>query len=420
MRELQQQNKKPINIYSSLVFFYVVSAIAFECTPETARISTLAIYAVFFAGLLYMYLHQKMKLNMYVVSIIVMSLYVYTRAFATTTSASTGLRTAYVFLTCSALCVVIFWLSIRYGEVIKAILSANILGSLILSARIIEAYGGIAEIIDRASNTDVEFRIGKLITNENAIGIFLASAVLASVTMLLIKKRKAPYKILIGLCIAIFVVMLLLTGSRKALLFAVAGTIFFLLLVYRKEKIMKKIVLWTMIAGALIGLVYLLRNVSIFGTIYKRFELLFEGLFGEKTYKTDRVREYMISTGLSDFIDSPFFGKGAGRSFQLFRTYSHNNFVELLMNYGVLGFMLYYVPYFLLLINLAKRSFRGDIYAMYFLVYITMQLVLGFGWVNYYDRTCQLVTAAAWGYLTGCLEREGRELHEGDQPVQTP
>ncbi len=410
MQRLQRQGQ--FNIYSALVFFYVVSAIAFECTPNTARIATVAIYTLFFAGVGYLYLHRRIKVNMYIMFIIVMSLYVYSRAFSVMISASTGMRTAYVFLTCCALCAVVFWLSLRYREVIHAILAASIFGSFILVGRIIVAYGGIAEIVSRASNPGAEFRIGKLLTNENAIGLFLAGAILAGVTTLFIKKRTILYKILLYSCIVIFTIMLLLTGSRKALLFAVIGTILLLMLAYQKEQILKRIILWFAIAGAVVGLVYLLRSVPIFGTIYKRFELLFETFFGETVYKPDRVRERMVATGIEDFLDIPLFGKGAGRSYTLFRTYSHNNFVELLMNYGVIGFLLYYIPYIALLAQLTKRSFRGDIYAMYFLVYVAMQLVLGVGWVNYYDRICQMTTAAAWGYITSCAEKENVQQEE--------
>ena len=418
MQSLQSEKQKQFNIYPLLVFFYVISAIAFECTPSTARIATIAIYMLFFAGVVYLYLHQKIKVNMYISFITVMSLYVYIRAFSAMTTAATGLRTAYVFLTCCALCSIVFWLTIRYMEVIHALLAANIIGSLILVGRIVSAYGGIAKIIDLAIHTNSEFRIGKLLTNENVIGLFLAGAVLASVATLLIKKRTILYKILVGICIVIFATMLLLTGSRKALLFAAVGPVFLLTLVYRKAEILKKIILWFMIIGAVIGLVYLLRTAPLFATIYKRFELLLEAIFGESRYKPDRVREYMVSAGIQDFLDIPLFGKGAGRSYALFRTYSHNNFVELLMNYGVVGFLLYYIPYLALLVQLAKRSFLGDIYAMYFLVYVVMQLVLGIGWVNYYDRICQLITAAAWGYLTGCIEKEGNVQKEGRESFQ--
>ena len=37
--------------------------------------------------------------------------------------------------------------------------------------------------------------------------------------------------------------------------------------------------------------------------------------------------------------------------------------------------------------------------AIYFLIYIVLQLFLGVGWVNYYDRPTQLITAAAWGFV---------------------
>lgn len=141
-------------------------------------------------------------------------------------------------------------------------------------------------------------------------------------------------------------------------------------------------------------------TLPMFATINDRFELLFDGFFADNvSYKTDEMRKLMISRGLEAFVEKPLFGHGTGYSYVLFGTYSHNNLVELLMNYGLVGFCLYYGLYLVLIVKLLKQAMKNDIYAVFFFVYVCVQVALGVGWVNYYERPVQIMTALAAGYL---------------------
>lgn len=134
-----------------------------------------------------------------------------------------------------------------------------------------------------------EYRVGGLLGNENAIGLFFSTGILCSLVFF-IKSKKSLVKILMILSMLALGFMMLLTGSRKSLAYA------------------------------------------------------------------------------------------------LFGTYSHNNFVELLMNYGIVGFTLYYAFHAVLLIKLFQRATKNDIYSMFFFIYVCIQVVLGVGWVTYYKR----------------------------------
>jgi len=405
-------------VYAIVVFFYVVSAIAFESTPETARISTLAIYAVFLIGAADAFLHHRIIINIYIVALILLCVDVYIMTISPLISPSTGAQITYYLLTCSVLCILVLWLSAYYMETIHAILAANIVGSLILVYRIIAAYGGIAQVIVLASSKG-ESRIGKLIANENAIGLFLMSGILSCFLFLFAKKRALLLKLILLLSIGIMAAMVLLSGSRKSLLFLVLGAVVFIIMHYQKYSFAKKLAVYLAVILAIIALISVLRTVPVFSTIYMRFELLIKGFLGEARYATDVTRKYMIATGLEEFWESPLFGRGTGRSYELFGTYSHNNFVELLMNYGIVGFCLYYIPYIPLLVRLFKLACRQDIYATFFFVYISMQLALGVGVVSYYSRHSQLITAAAWGYTIYIARGKDNQVraYEIEKPV---
>lgn len=406
---LDKHHLLPI-LFSVVVAVYVISALAFESTPETAWISTLAIYAVFVSGLLYMLMWRTVKINTYVLSIVLMWLYAFVMSMTPNASTSMGGQIAYLILTCTVLCIMVYWLVSDYMQIVPTIILANIIGACVLTLRIVTAYGGIVQVLAFASQAG-ERRIGGAVNNENAIGLFLAEGVLACLFFLVTEKRRKIVKISLIAGMVILLVMTLLTGSRKATVFAGLGITFFVLMFFRRERWWKKFLLIVLLVVAIIVALNLLKNIPAFSTIFTRFELLFEGLLqGGSSYHTDETRADMISVGLAAFWERPIFGNGTGYSYRLFSTYSHNNYVELLMNYGLIGFLIYYVPYAILLVRLWRRVKQQDVYAMHFLAYIVLQLALGIGWVNYYDRMTQLMTAAAWGYLSNQNAIERREL----------
>ena len=390
---------------SASVFLYIISAIAFEMSAETAIISTLAIYLVFAIGFFYLIQRNHMVINEYVGLSVLFCVYVLFRSMSQSASVSMGLQIAYWEFTCVILCLLIFWMVIKYPDMVSVILFAYIAGALILAFRVVSEYGGVRSMIDFAS-MDGENRIGGLLGNTNAIGLFFANGVFCSMVFF-IKHKKPMVKFAIIVVLIALATMLLLSGSRKSTIFMLAGFILFYLLYYRKDKSSKKISMGLLAIVVLVIVFYLIRTLPMFSTIYERFELLFKGFVGGgSNYKTDETRKAMISIGFSAFMKKPLMGYGTGYSYRLFGTYSHNNFVELLMNYGIVGFTIYYMTYVLLLAKIFRRVLKKDIYAIYFFVYISMQLAMGIGWVNYYDRPTQLITALAFGYLINVEKNE--------------
>ena len=281
---------------------------------------------------------------------------------------------------------------------IKWILFASIIGSLILAIRVVIAYGGVGAMIEYASKAG-EHRVGEL-TNENTIGLFMASAALSCICLLFFSKGIVK-KILLSVLMVVFIAMLLLTGSKKAMVFIVVGCLIFLFFITRKQRFGTKVFIATIILLLVFVIIYAVSNIAAFGTIKTRLEQLLNVIFlGEEATHTDGTRFNMMEDGLQAFLQSPIFGNGTAYSYELFDTYSHNNFVEILMNYGIVGFTIYYLPYIFLVPKLWKLAKNKDIYAMYFLVYIALQILLSIGWVNYYERIPQLLTAAAWGYVS--------------------
>ena len=400
------QGKRTLEyIYCCVITIYLVCAIAFETTPNTAIFNTLAIYSTFLVGMLLILVNRNLKLNLYVASIYFLFTYIFLMSFAA--GAASNVLTVYHYLTCAVLCYVVYYITFHYQNAIYYLVWGYVLGSLVLAYRIIQYYGGVSAMIDFAS-TSTYHRVGGEIINENSLGLYMGGAVLSSIWLILqsTKRRKLFCGILLP-CVVVFALVVLLSGSKKAIAFLLISVVALYLLYARNASGGKKMLVILGLSVAILLLFQAIRTLPFLGTINVRLEQLINTLTGEgPASDSDQLRLSVSQMGLEAFLASPLFGNGTGHSYILFGTYSHNNFVELLMNYGLIGFVAYYFPYSVLLFMLYNRTKRNDLIATYFLIYIVLQIALGIGWVNYYERVVQVITAAAWGYVDHFRDKE--------------
>jgi O-antigen ligase len=125
-----------------------------------------------------------------------------------------------------------------------------------------------------------------------------------------------------------------------------------------------------------------------------RFEEMILGLLGQGSLNEgDILRQYYIETGLAEFKESPIWGNGFYYSAYLFGHYSHNNYIELLMNNGIIGFIAYYSIYIKLLIDAfkMKTTFHKSYVLIVLVVFVFLALDLGT--VSYFDRYTLLILA---------------------------
>lgn len=137
-----------------------------------------------------------------------------------------------------------------------------------------------------------------------------------------------------------------LTGSRKCmiLLMIMAVGSYFL---YSRGRLKISRILPAVFIGSLITAFAAYKISS--SAFAERFESMFYGLAGQ--YSGDAsfdTRSQMISGGLNLWFKSPLWGNGneAFRVDSGFGTYSHSTVIELLCNYGLLGFLCFYLYLF--------------------------------------------------------------------------
>ena len=84
----------------------------------------------------------------------------------------------------------------------------------------------------------------------------------------------------------------------------------------------------------------------------------------------------------------------------IFQAYSHCNYVEILANYGIVGFLLYYVPIIRLIyryvVNIKNRT--DDLHIV-FCIILLMVLMIDYGAVEYYGLDCWFKIIGAYSFL---------------------
>ncbi|MDP1904058.1 MAG: O-antigen ligase family protein [Pseudomonadota bacterium] len=110
------------------------------------------------------------------------------------------------------------------------------------------------------------------------------------------------------------------------------------------------------------------------------------------------LRAEMIEKGISLWQQSPVFGWGfdAFRHISGYGTYSHSNHVELLANYGLIGYIMYYSIYISLVFSMLKHSKTNSNVKdlkVTILLLVGLVFIAGISNVSYYSKFNWLVIA---------------------------
>ena len=239
-------------------------------------------------------------------------------------------------------------------------------------------------------------RVGETIGyNPNTIGLVLSLSSVLSY-YLFNQNRKNVYlfaMVLLGFAS-------LFSGSRKAFAILLVGV--FLLSMISVNNRKQFLISFIIGVSLLTLLLYLtLKWEPLYQVIGKRVESLVQGLAGGTTDSSTSTRFDMISTGLQYFIQKPFFGYGLGnyRFISGYNTYSHNNYTELLVSFGLFGTALYYAMHFYILGKsiklIAKKGLRQNPAIISFII-IGIIMIMDLGMVSYYEEFTQLLIAVSF------------------------
>lgn len=251
----------------------------------------------------------------------------------------------------------------------------------------------------------------------NWMGIICAFSIIIWIYYYSKYKKNKKLSILMILLLSIIVIF---TKSRKAFIILIFGPMMYWLLYKPRKKTILLII--PAIVLVVFGAIWSVFNIPF---LYKMVGFRLIGLFSvfDPSIVPDAsitTRADMVEIGIELFKQNPIGGVGFGNfSHHYFynysgwaETYAHNNYVELLADTGIIGFVLYYTIPFIMIFTIVKnwKVFTGyDRKLTAFLcTFIFIRLIMDYGMVVYDDEFVQIITVNCYCAIR-CLKVEVKE-----------
>ncbi len=230
-------------------------------------------------------------------------------------------------------------------------------------------------------------RLGPPFDNQNGVAAFAVLGFAVPLYLLLFSNKKIKFIYIIPIITAFLVGVS--TGSRT---FFVISFLFLIILFWFKFK--KHKIIYLVSIGALIALAIVFINLPFMASYKQRIVASIGTVFGwaSKVDTSTLQRTVYIDYGFFLGSKNLFFGYGAD-GFSIYSgvgTYSHSNYSELLCNFGLIGFILFYLPLLVLLLSIFKNRKIDRAFIISFFIYY---VIVSFTNVLYYKKIYYLVLA---------------------------
>ena len=220
--------------------------------------------------------------------------------------------------------------------------------------------------------------------NANQVGLVLAFGSLVSLYYGITSR-----KLIFLLPALIFALSSLFSGSRKAIVIIVLGSLILVLLT--RKATVSSILELSILLFVLFGFLYLSFSWDpLHNVLGKRIETLISFFTKNTTDGSTSVRFEMICKGWEMAKQRPILGYGLASFAELagYGFYAHNNYIELLFSLGIVGFLWYYIFIIKLGVHAIIQLFSGKKNKLLVLViaFIVVLMVDDIGRVRYYNE----------------------------------
>lgn len=233
-------------------------------------------------------------------------------------------------------------------------------------------------------------RIANDALNANTVGLLGANAIVMTLYYMLYD-RPRWWNIIALPTLGI----LAATGSRKALVFVVVGTVLlFIFRSLRSANVVNSIakIIGSLLALTIVGVAVL--QLPMFSEVLDRMSSMVDAFSGTGGDSSTIIRLALVDIGWDLFYQSPITGVGVNNpsvyTFFLYgkeNYYLHNNYIELLAGTGVIGLLAYYSMYIYIAYNLIRyRDFHSNEYVMVLILFLS-QIVMDMGMVSYESKS---------------------------------
>ncbi len=360
----------------SIGLYLVFSTVFDEVASGLSVLSSVSIYFCLGCCALYVLARGTFRLNYMMVILLAVGVLLVISTVYSPTAETVVNRYLYRYWTSSILVILISNTVTSLKDVDKVI-TCYVLAGVAISLYMYSLYG-ISNLVASLGRLDTQ------LGNQNGVGMSCAFAIIFAVCKFV--KAKGYLKILYAVAAVVCMPAVMFTGSRKSILILMVAFVVFVLFYSENKNFIKNVLLGIVLIGIVIWAIY---YIPAFEVIKTRFEATFNFLGGNTTTVDvgDANRMRYLEQGIKVFLENPFFGAGFCSSHYYFGVYSHNNFIELLMNGGLALFLTFYSMYALSFI--LNMKYRRNIPRFYFAIAITilaMILTADIGVVTYYER----------------------------------
>lgn len=375
-------NNSDVSLYCSL--FYVFCAIVIGNGEIITIISKLLLTGTAILLLINNRQHPVISTVFYKWNIVVLILFSCSLFWTAKWESSTYILSTFAFV---VICnISLFYLLSANSENVTKTMNYIILFAILMAIRGFIAFGSLAVPEDRGDLNDIGFNLNTLGMNCAIAGLF---------ALYFYRKanfrRKARYLAAMLVCLVIIII----SGSKKALLIPLIALLIMKLCHTKKRYLLFNLVL---ISCALFGAYYLIMNVPfLYDNIGIRMEGMINGFTGTgEVDASTYTRLKFIDFGMYIIPKNLWTGYGLGTYEYLFNqtfpgwgaSYSHNNYIELLVGVGLIGTIVYYSIYIYLICALVSiiRKTKDELSIL--LLAILIGLIFGhYGLVAYYNLT---------------------------------
>lgn len=300
--------------------------------------------------------------------------------------------------TAALFCVAVFWLGLYYTD-FRTVLSCAVVVVTVVQVYFLAIGDPIPE---------QEYRVGGLSDNPNDTAMELS--MVAFLAMIFLRHWLLRYGLVVfGL------VGSLPTGTRK-IMFTVVGLAVMAFAQFTRylTASRQRLIFFSAVALLACGMAALaaapLLDKLAQTQTYVRIAELLEGRLDYSA----RDRWTLLNEAVDIWLRSPIFGNGIAsvQALSSFHLYAHNNYIELLASFGLVGFLLFYAFDFAVIAKLLPRAWRGSELHRQLLIVMIAILVYDTSMVSYDTRSSTLLVRAIVAFLADRDSLDARQYND--------